>query len=171
MVTTMNGLLHPLKIFSHGFPNNVETQEGLSVFSEYMSGNLTMKRLRKLAYRVIAVDSLAKGYDFKKTYKLLHTIYNVAPEEAFYVTLRVHRGGGFTKDYLYLTGLIKVLKYFNAGHDMSLLLTGKVSLEYVDTIKHLLSSDFAVKPKYITDSFAKNVNTNKKVAFILENLK
>lgn len=41
MVTTMNGLLHPLKIFSHGFPNNVETQEGLAVFSEYMSGNLT----------------------------------------------------------------------------------------------------------------------------------
>ena len=30
MVTTMNGILHPLKIFSHGFPNNVETQEGLA---------------------------------------------------------------------------------------------------------------------------------------------
>ena len=44
MVTTMNGVLHPLKIFSHGFPGNEETQEGLAVFSEYMSGNLTIKR-------------------------------------------------------------------------------------------------------------------------------
>ena len=61
MVTTMNGLLQPLKIFSHGFPNNVETQEGLAVFSEYMSNSLTIKRLKELAYRVIAVDSLAKG--------------------------------------------------------------------------------------------------------------
>ena len=46
MVTTMNGKLHPLNIFSHGFPNNEETQEGLAVFSEYMSGNLTIKRLK-----------------------------------------------------------------------------------------------------------------------------
>ena len=42
MVTTMNARIQPLKIFSHGFPGNVETQEGLAVFSEYMSGNLTV---------------------------------------------------------------------------------------------------------------------------------
>ena len=32
MVTTMNGILQPLRIFSHGFPNYEETQEGLAVF-------------------------------------------------------------------------------------------------------------------------------------------
>lgn len=32
ILTNMNSLLNPLKIFSHGFPNNVETQEGFSVF-------------------------------------------------------------------------------------------------------------------------------------------
>ena len=37
MVTTFNGLSHPLKVFSNGFPNNVETQEGLAVYSEFMS--------------------------------------------------------------------------------------------------------------------------------------
>ena len=71
MVTTMNGLEHSLKIFSHGFPNNVETQEGLAVFSEYMSGNLTLKRLKELAYRVLAVNGLAKGYSFSKTFRSL----------------------------------------------------------------------------------------------------
>jgi len=171
MVTTMNGLLHPLKIFSHGLPNNVETQEGLAVFAEYMSGSLTVKRLKKLAYRVIAVDSLAKGYSFSKTFNLLNDKYNVDKETAFYITLRVHRGGGFTKDYLYLTGLKKVLDYFNVGSNMSLLLTGKASLEYVNQIEYLIGSGYAVPPKYLTDSFSENNNTNKTIDTILKGLK
>ncbi len=171
MVTTMNGLLHPLKIFSHGLPNNVETQEGLAVFAEYMSGSLTVKRLKKLAYRVIAVDSLAKGYSFSKTFSLLQDTYNVDNETAFYITLRVHRGGGFTKDYLYLTGLKKVLDYFNAGNDMSLLLTGKASLEYVDQIEYLIENGYAIPSKHLTDSFSENNNTNVTIDTILENLK
>lgn len=171
MVTTMNGLLHPLKIFSHGLPNNVETQEGLAVFSEYMSGSLTLKRLKKLAYRVIAVDSLAKGYSFSKTFRQLHNSYELDKETAFYITLRVHRGGGFTKDYLYLTGLKKILDYFNKGRDMSLLLTGKASLEYVNQIEYLIQNKYAVPSKHITDSFSKNNNSNKTVEFILKSLK
>jgi uncharacterized protein (TIGR02421 family) len=171
MVTTMNGLLHQLKIFSHGLPNNVETQEGLSVFSEYMSGNLTIKRLKELAYRVIAVNSLAKGYSFSKTFRLLHNTYDLNREDAFYITTRTHRGGGFTKDYLYLTGLIKVFNYYNKGGDLSLLLTGKVSLEHIDNIKYLTEKGYAVAAKHITDSFAINNNVNKTVDFILSSLK
>jgi len=171
MVTTMNGLLHPLKIFSHGFPNNEETQEGLAVFSEYMSGNLTVKRLKELAYRVIAVDSLAKGYNFSQTFRLLHNFYDLDRETAFYISVRVHRGGGFTKDYLYLTGLKKIYDYYNSGKNLNLLLTGKVSLEYINDISYLIQQNCAVFPKHITDAFAENNNTNKMVDFILKNLK
>ncbi|WP_298238016.1 tyrosine/phenylalanine carboxypeptidase domain-containing protein [uncultured Algibacter sp.] len=171
MVTTMNGLLHPLKIFSHGFPNNEETQEGLAVFSEYMSNNLTITRLKELAYRVIAVDTLAKGYPFSRTFRLLHNQYDLDRETAFYITLRAHRGGGFTKDYLYLTGLKKVYDYYQSGKNLSLLLTGKVSLEYVQEIQSLIQKGLAVQSKHITDSYAQNKNTNKKVDFILKSLK
>ncbi|WP_239000364.1 flavohemoglobin expression-modulating QEGLA motif protein [Hyunsoonleella ulvae] len=171
MVTTMNGLLHPLKIFSHGFPNNEETQEGLAVFSEYMSNNLTVTRLKELAYRVIAVDSLAKGYPFSRTFRLLHNNYDLERESAFYITLRAHRGGGFTKDYLYLSGLKKIYDYYHSGKDLSLLLTGKVSLEYVEEIQSLIKKGYAVTPKHITDAYAENKNTNKKVDFILRSLK
>jgi len=171
MVTTMNGLLHPLKIFSHGFPNNVESQEGLAVFSEYMSGSLTVKRLKELAYRVLAVDSLAKGYSFSKTFRLLHNTYDLDRETAFYITVRVHRGGGFTKDYLYLTGLKKVYDYYKEGKDLSLLLTGKVSLEYIDTIKDMIEKGYAVKAKHITTAFSTNDNKNKTIDFILNSLK
>lgn len=171
MVTTMNGLLHPLKIFSHGFPDNVETQEGLAVFSEYMSGNLTIKRLRELAYRVIAVNSLAKGYSFSKTFRMLHNTYDLNREDAFHITVRAHRGGGFTKDYLYLSGLKKVYNYYQSGKDLSLLLTGKVSLEHLDTIEYLIEKGYAENAKYYTDSYLSNDNTNETVEFILKNLK
>ena len=171
MVTTMNGVLHPLKIFSHGFPNNEETQEGLAVYSEYMSGNLTVKRLKELAYRVIAVDSLAKGYSFSRTFRLLHNGYDLEREEAFYISVRAHRGGGFTKDYLYLTGLKKIYDYYLEEKDLSLLLTGKVSLEFVDDIKYMIDNKYALKSKHVTDSYSNSKNKNKTVDFILRNLK
>ncbi|WP_298533846.1 tyrosine/phenylalanine carboxypeptidase domain-containing protein [uncultured Algibacter sp.] len=171
MVTTMNGMLHPLKIFSHGFPNNEETQEGLAVFAEYMSNNLTVNRLKELAYRVMAVDSLAKGYSFSRTFRMLHNQYDLDREEAFYITVRAHRGGGFTKDYLYLTGLKKVYDYYQEGKDLSLLLTGKVTLEYAGEIHALIKKGLAVPAKHITDAYAENKNTNRKVDFILRSLK
>lgn len=171
MVTTMNGLLHPLKIFSHGFPNYEETQEGLAVFAEYMSNNLTVKRLKELAYRVIAVDSLAKGYDFSKTFRLLHNQFDLDRESAFYITLRVHRGGGFTKDYLYLTGLKKVYDYYKKGKDLSPLLSGKVTLEYIDEINSLMDKGLAVPSKHFTEAYLENNNENETVDFILKSLK
>lgn len=171
MVTTMNGLEHPLKIFSHGFPNYEETQEGLAVFAEYMSNNLTVTRLKELAYRVIAVDSLAKGYDFSKTFRLLHNQFDLEREQAFYISLRVHRGGGFTKDYLYLTGLKKIYDRYKRGEDLSPLLTGKVSLEYLDVIQTLTDKGFAMPSRFITDAYASNSNRDETVDFILNNLK
>lgn len=170
MVTTMNGLLNPLKIFSHGFPNNTETQEGLAVYAEFMSNSLTIKRLKTIAYRVLAVDSLAKGYSFSQTFRLLRN-YGMKKNEAFSVSVRVHRGGGFTKDYLYLTGLKKVYNYHKEKGNLETLLTGKVTLEYKNEIEYLISSGLAKKPKHITDSYAKNSNINETISFILENMK
>ena len=43
-------------------------------------------------------------------------------EKAFYITARAHRGGGLTKDYLYLSGLKKIFDYYHAGKDLNLLL-------------------------------------------------
>ena len=170
LVTTMNGILQPLKIFSHGLPNNVETQEGLAVYSEYMSNSLTLSRLKILAYRVIAVDTLAKGYTFSQTFNQLKNTYNLNSEDSFYITLRVHRGGGLTKDYLYLTGLKKIYDYHAQGNDLSDLLLGKVALEYVDTIHYLKKIGLVTPIKHVNKAFDKNSNKNKLVDFILKNL-
>ncbi|HLV62430.1 flavohemoglobin expression-modulating QEGLA motif protein [Galbibacter sp.] len=171
MVTTFNGLNQPLKIFSNGFPKNVETQEGLAVFSEYMSGALTLDRLKTLAYRVIAADSLTDGYDFADTFDLLHNQYKLHREKAFIITLRVHRGGGFTKDFLYLTGLKKIYDYYKRQGDLSILLSGKVSLENQSSIEHMMDLGLVHKPIHLTQSYNHNYNTNKTIDFILENLR
>ncbi|MAD98675.1 MAG: hypothetical protein CMB99_15235 [Flavobacteriaceae bacterium] len=171
MVTSMNAVLHPLQVFSHGFPNNEETQEGLAVFSEYMSGNLTIHRLKELAYRVLAVDSLAKGYTFSQTFRMLSNGYDLNKHDAFAISVRAHRGGGLTKDHLYLSGLKKIYNRYKRGEDLNVLLTGKVSLEFADDIQYMIDQGYAVPPKHITDAYAENKNANKTVDFILENLK
>lgn len=171
LVTTFNAFEQPLRIFANGLPNNVETQEGLAVYSEFMSGCLTIERLKELAYRVIAVDSLNKGYKFADTFDLLYNQHKLNKEKAFSITLRVQRGGGFTKDHLYLSGLTTIYNYAKNNGDLSPLLTGKSSIEYLNTIKKLIGLNLAIPPKHITDAYLSNVNSNTNLEFILRSLK
>lgn len=171
LVTTYNAMEQPLKIFSNGFPKNVETQEGLAVFSEYMSGALTLKRLKELAYRVLASDSLIKGYTFSDTFDLIHGKYKLDRNEAFSITLRAHRGGGFTKDRLYLSGLRKIYKRYQRGESMDVLLSGKVSMDYEGAIIHLGALGLAKENKYQNLAYLENRNTDETLDFILKSLK
>jgi uncharacterized protein (TIGR02421 family) len=171
LVTTYNGMLQPLKVFSNGFPKNVETQEGLAVFSEYMSGALTLRRLKELAYRVLASDSLIKGYGFSDTFDMLHGQYKLDRNKAFTITMRVHRGGGFTKDRLYLSGLKKIYKRHRAGLSMDSLLTGKVTMESEATINRFKDLGLANDITHYNMAFQQNCNKNSTLDFILDNLK
>ena len=130
-----------------------------------------MKRLQELSYRVIAVDTIHKGYSFSDTFDLLHNQYKLSRDKAFAITLRVHRGGGFTKDHKYLRGLIQVYNYAKSGGDLDILLTGKVSMEYMPTIKKLQDLGLAITSKFFTDAYVTNDNSNTNLDFILKSLK
>jgi uncharacterized protein (TIGR02421 family) len=58
VVTYLNGARQPLTLLTIGLPGYDETQEGLAVLAEYLSGGLDPRRLRVLAGRVIAVSKL-----------------------------------------------------------------------------------------------------------------
>lgn len=171
LVTTFNGLAQPLKIFSNGLPKNVETQEGLAVFSEYMGGALTLKRLKELSYRVLASDSLSKGYSFADTFDLIHGQYKLNRDAAYNITLRAHRGGGFTKDRLYLSGLRKIYQRYLKEEPMDILLSGKVSMDFEHQIGYLQKLGLAIKGPHTSLSFKEKRNTNPTLDFILNNLK
>lgn len=148
MVTTCNAKEQPLNIFRLGLPGNTETQEGLALMSEYLSGNLTLARLQTLAHRVVAVHMMVKNHDFSKTCKNLVDDYGLSKDDAFNLTVRVYRGGGFTKDYLYLTGLRKVLQLYRSGVDLGPLFVGKTSIHYLDTIKEMSIREVVAEPKH-----------------------
>ena len=51
--------------------------------------------------------------------------------------MRVFRGGGLTKDAVYLRGLIQVLDYLAQGGKLQPLLVGKIALSHVPIIQEL----------------------------------
>ena len=135
LVTTFNAHQQPLRLFQLGLPFNVETQEGLAVLSEYYSGSLTLDRLRELALRVILADRVSKSYSFSSSFDLLTSTYKMDRDTAFKMVTRLYRGGGFTKDRLYLSGLYQLLTHGDLP--LEWLLAGKTTLAYIDLVREL----------------------------------
>lgn len=161
LLTTLNGRQQPLKVLSLGCPANTNTQEGLAILCEYLSGHFSIKRLRTLALRVLAVESMIKDRDFRHTFMLLKEQYKASDLQAFTTTARVYRGGGLTKDYLYLRGFREVLNaYDKLGDDFSLLLCGKTELKYFELIRSLVSKEIFTQPKFISPALSKPMQTN-----------
>ncbi len=146
MLTTINAKVQPLKVFSLGLNGNTLTQEGLAIYSEYCSGHLTLNRLKTLALRVIAVDLMLKHGVFSKTFEALVSDYNMDESAAFTMTTRVYRGGGFTKDYLYLRGFTEVLKLSAEGAPLEDLLVGKTGLLDFSVISEMIDRGMLNKP-------------------------
>ena len=173
MVTTQNSNQQKLKLFNLGLPVNTMTQEGLAILSEYLSGNITLKRLKKLAMRVMVTDMMCNGADFIECFDYLTDNLSVESDEAYTIVTRIFRGGGFTKDYLYLSGFVKILKLWRSNQSLRPLLVGKTSLEFYDTIEEMINREMISNPYYITKSFdAPNYNGNDKIYdYIISGLK
>ncbi|WP_394176401.1 flavohemoglobin expression-modulating QEGLA motif protein [Thalassotalea litorea] len=150
MLTTINAKQHPLKVFSLGLAGNTYTQEGLALYSEYCSGSLTISRLQTIALRVIAVKYMLEHNDFVKTYHALLNEFELDKAFAFNLTTRVYRGGGFTKDFLYLRGFRDVLALAKQG-SIDNLLVGKTGLLDFDVINELVERGMVNKPESLFD--------------------
>ncbi len=173
MVTTMNSNIQKLNVFNLGLPVNTMTQEGLAILSEYLSGNISMKRLKKLAYRVIIVDMMCNGADFIECFNFLVNDHNLDKDDAFSVVTRIFRGGGFTKDYLYLSGFVNILRFWNNDNSLEPLLIGKTSIGFYHTINEMIEREMIQKPIYVTHSFTspKQGNNDSIYQYILGGLK
>ena len=158
MVTTQNSTEQELKIFNLGLPVNTLTQEGLAILSEYLSGNITIKRLKKLALRVVVTDMMCNGAEFIECFNYLIHQHNVPTNDAYTIVTRIFRGGGFTKDYLYLSGFEKILKLWKSDTSLTPLLVGKTSVEFYGTINEMIERELILRPKYTTKSFEQPVD-------------
>lgn len=153
ILTYFNGKAQPLKLLYSGVSGYEELQEGLAVLSEYLVGGLNAERLRKLAARVVAVKSMIRGESFNNTFKLLVEQYAFAPYTAFNIAMRVFRGGGLTKDAVYLRGLVKLLDYLKEGKPLEPLFIGKITEEYLSIMQELqyrnILNPIPLMPRYL----------------------
>jgi hypothetical protein len=67
--------------------------------------------------------------------------------------MRVYRGGGLTKDAIYLKGLISLLEYMKEGKDIKPLLTGKIRQDYLPIMDELvyrrILKPIPITPRYL----------------------
>tara|TARA_R110002049_G_scaffold679_2_gene3978 strand:+ start:1380 stop:3203 length:1824 start_codon:yes stop_codon:yes gene_type:complete len=138
ILTYCNGKKQPIRQMYTGFAGYDQLQEGLAVLAEYLVGGLTKNRLRLLAGRVLAAQSLVSGGSFIETFNLLFNQHNFPDKTAFFITMRIYRGGGLTKDAVYLAGLLQVLNYIKKGGKLETLYTGKFNTNHVNLIEELL---------------------------------
>ncbi|MFZ4260614.1 flavohemoglobin expression-modulating QEGLA motif protein [Sphingobacterium sp. HJSM2_6] len=158
VVTYFNGRMQPLNLFSLGVPGYEELQEGLAVLSEFIVDGLNNDRLRIIAARVIAVQHMLLGNNFIDSFDLLVAQYGFKAETAFQIVMRVYRGGGLTKDALYLKGIIELLNYLKDGKNVHLLMMGKIRKDYLPIIKDLLQREVlippAITPRYLFPEYS-----------------
>ena len=72
--------------------------------------------------------------------------------------MRVYRGGGLTKDAVYLKGLLDVLAFLHGGGELGPLFVGKIATDHVNLMRELkwrgVLSEPPLKPRYLDDKSA-----------------
>ena len=154
IVTYFNGRAGPFKQLYCGLAGYEELQEGLAVLSEYLAGGLSHARLRLLAARVVAASCLVEGASFIEAFRVLNQTFGFAKNNAFKITARIYRGGGLTKDAVYLRGLIELLQHLSTGGELEPLFVGKISIDHIPIIKELQYREILheplLKPRYMS---------------------
>ena len=156
VITHYNGTRQPLRQLAVGLAQYDPLQEGLGVLAEYLAGYLPGERLRILAARVVAADMAIHHHGIPEIFSCLHDAHGFATDDAFDVAVRALRGGGLTKDAVYLRGLRDLLADLRDGGDYEFLFRGKFALAHRDVLAALADEGWvappALLPRYVRAS-------------------
>jgi uncharacterized protein (TIGR02421 family) len=160
-LTALNGREQPhLKSLARNSPRTTATQEGLAVFAELMSGSIDIERMKRISLRIIGIDMALGGADFIEVFRFFLDA-GQSETDSFASAQRVFRGaplgGGaaFTKDTVYLHGLLSVHTFFRwafkhrqVGACRSLF-SGKLALHDVIALKPYFDNGYVAQPRYL----------------------
>jgi uncharacterized protein (TIGR02421 family) len=160
-LTAINGRAQPhLKSLARSSPRTTATQEGLAVFAELMSGSIDIARMKRISLRILAIDMALAGADFLDVFRFFLEA-GQGEADSFASAQRVFRGaptgGGaaFTKDSVYLHGLLSVHTFFRWAlrrQRMALcrnLFAGKLALHDVIALEPYFDSGYVAQPRYL----------------------
>lgn len=160
-LTALNGRAQPnLASLGRSSPRVTATQEGLAVFAELMSGSIDILRLKRISLRIVAIHMALAGADFIEVFRFFLDA-GQTEADSFASSQRVFRGapltGGaaFTKDAVYLHGLLSIHTFFRwALKHQRLALTrnlfaGKLALHDVISLEPYFDSGFIAPPAWL----------------------
>ncbi len=161
VATSLNGIAQTdLPILGASHPGSTKTQEGLAVFAEFITGSIDIDRFRRLADRIIAIQMAIEGADFVDVFRYFLERVSSA-DQAFENARRVFRGGvitggaPFTKDIVYLDGLLRVHNFLRAAvaagrsDCLQLLFCGKLNIEDIPVLCELVEMGLCKPPRYL----------------------
>ena len=161
VATTLNGRHQKdMKILGGNYGSVTKTQEGLAVFSEFITGCIDVRRMRRIMSRVEAIQMAIDGADFIEVYRFFLERSRLKTE-AFENTRRIFRGGvmtggaPFTKDIVYLDGLVRIHNFIRAvvsrGRNdvLELLFAGKMELDDMPIILEMKKEGMVKPPRYL----------------------
>lgn len=160
-LTALNGRAQPvLRSLSRTSPRATATQEGLAVFAELMSGSIDIARLKRISLRILAIERALQGADFIEVFRFFR-LHGQNERDSFSSAQRVFRGvplsGGaaFTKDNVYLAGLLTVHTFFRWAFKrrrldlLHNLFAGKFALEDVILLAPCFVDGSLAAPRYL----------------------
>ena len=160
-LTALNGRAQPvLPSLALSSPRTTATQEGLATFAEQITGSIDIERMKRVSLRIEAVAMALDGADFVQVFRYFIDA-GQQPPESFSSAQRVFRGvpltGGsaFTKDTVYLRGLIGVHTFFRRAlrqrklHLCRQLFAGKMTLADVGRFEPLFDDGVLLPPRWL----------------------
>lgn len=168
-LTAINGSLQKkLPLFSMGAPRTTKTQEGLATFSEIITGSMDLTRLKRISLRVIALDKALNGADFYDIYDYFIQ-QGQSQNESYLSASRLFRGGypsggiAFTKDGVYLEGLIRVHSFFRWAFKtknldlVHMLFSGRLDINDIFLLKSAFDKNEIEHPRFLPEWY-KNID-------------
>ncbi len=160
-LTALNGREQPLfPSLSLSSPRCTATQEGLATFAEQITGSIDIERMKRISLRIEAIAMALGGADFIEVFGYFCAA-GQSHGESFASAQRVFRGvpptGGtaFTKDTVYLRGLIAVHTFFRHALQQDRLqlcrrlFAGKMTLDDVGHFDPLFDSGVLAPPRWL----------------------
>ena len=161
MATTLNGRAQPAMPFmGMPTPRTARTQEGLAVFTEFITGSTSHARVRRLCERTLAIDMAESGASFLDLYRF-HRERGYDEHTSFECARRVVRGGlveggaPFTKDGCYLDGFLRVTNFLRIALTrgqsqlVRLLFAGKLAVDDVPLFQRLAQEGLLAEPLHL----------------------
>lgn len=94
---------------------------------------------------MLGARMVMEGATFIDAFRLVCR-FGFAQRAAFNICVRLYRGGGFTKELIYLRGLTELSKFIANGGDIRPILVGKVALRHVPFIRELIARKVVAPP-------------------------